>query len=226
MRIRISVAGLANTASIYGAQITITTLNPGKWIKEGQKLWTPFGEALKLTPFGLQYIKDNFRASDIHNSDHDGLADARFEVPDAETAELALKFFEERYPFEMGSLPPIFEDPIKRIRLSLQGVKLKGLKPILSREEADKVEVIYQRSVRQQPPIDKVGTSTLAKSDAPTLRLFYKHILVINDEVIRQKLLGSLSVQVLTPEEVATTLGGTCKGNTVLREAIGDNVFD
>ncbi len=212
MAYRVSCGLLAPFVSIIGTEerYRLGIFNSGAWEK-GDRLLVPIGGAAQLTTRGIDYVKLTFMAKEIHQNKEDG-HDARFKVENPEIAERAIEFFGTR---DCGYFNT---DPRSEMIDELTGTELKGILPILSLEEAMKIGIVYDRTVRQLPPKDGAGTSPLGGAR----RIFHNFTMVMSRELF-DKICTSPAIRIINDEEVATTMSGTCKGITVSGIPIADN---
>lgn len=216
-RVRVSVGELAPIVFIEetGEKCFLVVLNSGAR-KKGRDLLQPFGGAVKLTAAGCAYFVEKFGVlpDSFHEKD-----DARFEI-DEEHLEEVMSIFENFK--EHTDL--ITVDVTRELIEELSEPELEGIPPILSAKEASQIGVKYLGSSRQ-PVSDSSDPSPLAKAEAPSRRLFFIFSMTVS-RVLFEKITKSPAVRVLTPEEVASTKGGLCKGQTADGKAIANNVYD
>lgn len=116
-------------------------------------------------------------------------------------------------------------DPTRDIIAELSGKEFPEMGTILTPEEAATVDVVYVKTVRQKPAEDGVGTSSRgAAAGVPSRRMFRLYALSVRN-TLYDKIGASPIVKILTPEELATTDGGSKKGVTRDGLAIADNLF-
>lgn len=222
MRVRVSVGLLAPRVVIEetGEQCFIGVLAPSHYAK-GKLVIQPLGGAAELTALGVVELSGRVGASEFHRNKESGI-DARFVIDDSRLEEV-MNFFEARDP-RFSDI-----DPGREIVEELTGFELPGndalpaIPPVLTKEMVGHIGISYARTVRQAFS-DELGTSTLARADTPSRRLFH-----LFDLTIPQRIFDRLSrweaTRLLSEEEVATTEGGVQKGVSYDGITIADNFF-
>lgn len=214
--VRVSVAELApilideKTGEVFYPVI----LNPNAKNNFDQDLYQPIGGAVEFTDEGRAYFVENFGV----NPDSFYKRDARFHIEESRLEE-AMSIFENfrKYP------GLIIIDLSRELREELSTPEIKGIPAIMTPKDTDQIWVELVRVSRQL--VSKTGdTSPLANKEAPSRRLFYIYAMKAPREII-EKMRQSPAIKFLTPEEIATTKGGTCKGTTLDGKAIADNVY-
>lgn len=186
--VRISVANLIHhiSSNNHAEPRYLAILNL-KSLAAGERIFKAVGGASRLTPLGMDVVRDGFNATNFDNVD-----DARFMVA-SENLERVLDFFRhrDRSFYEI--------DPRREVEEELAGIELPGqASPILTLTDVKQIETTYSKMVYQQS-----GTSDKSAREAgtPTHRLFFLSDAYMPDSVY-QKFVNSAYCRVLTKGEL------------------------
>ena len=163
----------------------------------------------KITYRGRGCLEEKFSARAFVGSDN------RFEVPSGRVEDVMTALADDYY----DSDPMVDWDPKPELHDRLTGDEFwEGVPPILSSDEFETIKPEFITLKRQPPPKD-VGTS----DRGPAVRLFCFRQLVMPGDIVA-KLLDSSPFVILSSEELGTTRGGTCMGQTKDGIPIADNL--
>lgn len=220
MNVRISVGHLAPHIVVQetGQAHFVGILAPSHYGK-GKLVLQPLGGAAELNALGVVTLIERFGASEFHKNKEDGV-DARFVMDDGKLEEV-MNFFEARNP-KFSDIDPSRELVDELTGFELPGNDLlPGIPPLLTKEMVEQISIGYARTVRQKFSSEP-GTSTLAKADTPSRRIFNLFSLTV-PQAIFDHLSSWKAIRILSEEEVATTGGGAHKGVSSEGITIADN---
>lgn len=186
--------------------------------KKGRKRFDALGGAIALTERGCQHIKDAFGATDIKWDPHDKNWDARFVVPSSLLARQALSLFSQHTSVAFEGSPE------REVRGELGTSELDGYMPVLPAEHPDWEKVRYEwLGVALQPPTEAQGDTSANSGSIPSRRIFHHWRMVLSEEFYNM-MVSSDQIALLTDLELATTNGGSQKGNMADGTPLANNL--
>lgn len=215
-KVRVSIGNLVRLVS-NGRKLRTAfgVLNPKKLAK-GERFVQALGGRANLTPLGKEILERQFGAEGFELDENSGMYDAAFIAPE-ESLEGIFKFFEDANPdhFELDPAREIEEEVFQKIYPNEIGTILPA--------SATRPVITYVKTVHQPVPDDGKGTSSRARDDMPTRRIFRVFDLVFSERELDDFLLSE-AVIMLSEAELMTTKGGRSKGLTMHGETIADNL--
>lgn len=216
--VRISIANLVTHLRVVetGRLTPIAILSPGKW-KQGKLFLQALGGGSKLTQRGREYLTQAFGAREFEGDD------ARFLIEDAQLDQV-MRFFEERdsHFYEIDALRECIGELTADDKYPAVG-NMEAIPQILNLSETGLLKTEYYRTVRQPVPEIGSGTSGREIAGVPSRRLF--HLFTLScPEHIADKIQASDAIDILLPEEIASTNGGSRKGKNNNDIDIADNI--
>ncbi len=220
-QIRVSVANLAwyvrlNEDNAVASQFGI--LNPSKLAK-GERSYMALGGGAMLTKKGKQMIECTFGATNFEFDDTTGFYDARFQIDDSELDRVFAVF-----ESIDGVMKCYEQDPMLDIIAELSGKEFPRYPTILTEAEVALVYPLFVKTVRQKLSALGTDTSSRAKAEMPTHRLFRIFELGIPSSLL-PKFTESKVVRILLDSELASTDCGSKAGKTRDGFTIQNNLF-
>ncbi len=222
--VRVSAAHLVTTISVVGADETfpIAMLSVGMH-KKGIKRFDALGGAIALGKHGLRLV-DRFGVDEPAYDAHDNTYDARFVVPTKQQAAKAICWLGDIRNGDFSGFEYFETTPEREVFGELTGDELDGIPPACSADDPNWVAVRYDYyGVVIQPVPAAGGGTSVNSSSIPSARVFHGW----NMEVTKahfDTIVSAPQIRLLTPEECATTNGGSQKGMTADDIPLADNL--
>ncbi|MBX4189046.1 hypothetical protein KW785_00440 [Candidatus Parcubacteria bacterium] len=222
MLVRVSIGRLTPMVRVPAGEVdagaVVGILNPTSYAK-GKRLFQPLGGAVELTKEGVDFLAEEFGATQFHVNKEGG-TDARFIIDDPQLAGV-FDFFREGKD-EFFSI-----DPMEELVQELTGNEFPKndffgeIPPALDLEAVSECELEYRGTIIQ-PFSDKKGSSPLAGKE-PSRRMFHVFDLLLPRLETFEDMLKSPALLKLHEDDLATIDGGRKQGKTKNGDAIADN---
>lgn len=220
--VRVSIANLAWYVGVRESdvQYPFAILNPSK-LKQGERQYMALGGGAMLNEAGKVLLEEVAGATNFEFDKETGFYDARFQIDEGDVESVFRTFSK----VGVCGATPYEQDPTLDIMAELSGKEFPGYPTILAEEEVGLVQPIFVKVMRQKLPTVGADTSSRAKADMPTHRLFRIFELVMPLTLCQQRIFGSPVVRVLKNDELKTTEGGSKAGRTNDGFVMQNNLF-